>query len=44
MISKIYNRYRYSLDVIVFYFMFESVNVPNSDKTPGDFAFGVLAK
>ena len=34
----------YSLNVIVCNFIFGSVNVPNTDKTPGDFALGVHAK
>ena len=34
----------YSLNVIVYYFIFGSVNVPNTDKTPAIFAFGVHAK
>ena len=33
-----------SLNVIVCYLIFESVNVPITDKTPGDFAFGAHAK
>ena len=41
---KMFYSILYSLNVVVCYFIFGSVNVPNTDKTPGDFASGVHAK
>ena len=32
------------MNVIVCYSIFMSLNVPNTDKSPGDIAFGVHAK
>ena len=41
---KILKSISYSLNFIECYFIFGSVNVPNTDKTTSNFAFGVYAK